>query len=513
MFAGALAACGGHAGIASHAPTPIVVVLPTEPREQTADQQVEHVLNRLGFGARPGDVAHVRAMGVDQWIGLQLAPDRIPDEVAERVAASYEDSARGSTQSARLARAVVSDRQLQEIMTDFWENHFSVYGGKGITRLLVSAYDRDVIRPHALGGFRELLGAVAHSPAMLFYLDQWQSTADPAHRTLGAPGVPRGRGTDVAIRRGRGLNENYARELLELHTVGVDGGYSQRDVVDVARALTGWSLVSRTQPDFTFRAPVHDADEKVVLRHVLAAGHGIEDGEAVLDLLARDPHTARFIARKLAIRFVSDVPPPALVDRAAETFIRTDGDLREVVRTIVTSPEFFSRAAWRAKVKSPFELVASALRAIGADADTTARSAQVVAALGQPIFGHQAPDGWPETGDAWINAGSILARINFGLALAGGRLPGASLAHWPEVPRLRDASRDIQVDAVVAAFLGGQASPDTRDILRRGENPLAGSPEPAAGGTLPGPARRAAPLTGLAQVVGLAVGAPEFQRR
>jgi len=262
----------------------------------------------------------------------------------------------------------------------------------------------------------------------------------------------------------------------------------------------------------------------------------------VLDIVARHPATARFIARKLAVRFVSDEPPAALVERAAATFRRTDGDIRETVRTIVTSPEFFSRAAYRAKVKSPFELVASALRAMGARADTTPRAAQMVAFLGAPIFGHQAPNGWPETGDAWMNAGAILNRINFGLALAAGRVPGASVAQWPDAARLAGAPREQQVDAVVSAFLGGQASPDTRDILIRGENPLAAKLSGQAQGT---PAQSMAPsdrdddagmtmmrdggprragargmplgrpvqLEGLAQVVGLAIGAPEFQRR
>ncbi|MDB4885473.1 MAG: hypothetical protein JWN79_911 [Gemmatimonadetes bacterium] len=578
---------------------PIVVVSPAEPREQTADQQVQHVLDRLAFGPRPGDVARVRALGVDQWIALQLAPDRIDDAAAERALSSYEtlrlptaevmrmyadgqlalrrlqragatpgDSASGKdqraellrdnpavreqlrrtqrvladVQSARLARAVVSDRQLQEVMTDFWENHFTVYAGKGITRLLVPAYDRDVIRPLALGRFRDLLGAVAKSPAMLFFLDQWQSAADSTHPTLaGAPRLRAG----VAARRPRGLNENYARELMELHTRGVDAGYSQGDVIEVARALTGWTMVSRTNPQFVFRPQIHDAGAKTVLGHRLPAGRGIEDGEEVLDILARDPHTARFVAHKLAVRFVSDAPPESLVSRATATYLRTDGDLREVVRTIVTSPEFFSRAAYRSKVKSPFELVASALRAVGADADSTPRSAQAVGLLGQPIFGHQAPNGWPETGDAWMNAGAILNRINFGLALAGGRLPGATLSHWPQAAALQGATREAQVDAVIGAFLGGHASPDTRDILLKGENPLAarlagadsgrmeasdaamqmdrdvmmdGAPARKNGQPRPGAARRPGlgqpvQLTGLAQVVGLAIGAPEFQRR
>jgi uncharacterized protein (DUF1800 family) len=527
------------------APTPLIVVSPTEPREQTADQQVQQVLNRLAFGARPGDVARVRGMGVDRWIAFQLAPDRVDDGAMDEVLASYallgrptrdfvgmyeegrvalrqmqkqaaaqgDTSARrdpraellradpalrdrqrqnqrilGDVQSAKLARAVASERQLQEVMTDFWENHFTVFAGKGLTRIFIPAYDRDVIRPRAMGSFRDLLGAVAKSPAMLFFLDQWQSAKEAPPRVQQA-------------QRGRGLNENYARELLELHTLGVDGGYTQDDIINVARALTGWTMAPRQGAEFLFRPQIHDAGEKVVLGHRLAAGRGIEDGEEVLDILARDPHTARFIARKLAIRFVSDEPPAALVERAAATFTRTDGDIREVVRTIVTSPELFSRSAYRSKVKSPFELVASALRAMGAPADTSMRAAQAVVLLGQPTFGHQAPNGWPETGEAWMNTGAILNRINFGLALAGGRLPGASLAQWPDAARLRGAPREAQVDAVVNAFLGGQASPDTRDVLLKGENPLAaGLGQPAQ-------------LTGLAQIVGLAIGAPEFQRR
>jgi hypothetical protein len=393
---------------------------------------------------------------------------------------------------------------------------------------------------------------------MLFYLDQWQSTVDslhPSELAMRASGRRRGvRGTGAtmpvrppaqAARARRGLNENYARELMELHTLGVDGGYSQRDVIEVARALTGWTMNPRQSAEFVFRPAIHDAGEKIVLGHRLPAGRGIEDGEEVLDILARDPHTAHFIARKLAVRFVSDDPPAALVERAAQTFLRTDGDIRETLRTIVTSPEFFSRAAYRSKVKSPFELVASSLRALGAQPDTTMRSAQVVAFHGQPIFGHRDPNGWPETGDAWMNSGAILNRINFGAALAGGRLPGVSVARWSDAERLRDAPRDVQVDAVVDAFLGGHVSPDTRQILIEGENPLARKlsaavdttgtmtanavasqtmsdpamrdARPAKGGQArPAVARglgRPVQLSGLAQVVGLAIGAPEFQRR
>lgn len=585
-------------------PTPLVVVSPSEPREQTSDQQVQQVLNRMAFGPRPGDVANVRALGVDQWIALQLAPDRIDDGAADRIVASYEMLGRptselvamydngqqairqqqkrqaqhgdtsgkkdlraeilqdnpqlreqlrqnqrilGDLQSAKLARAVISDRQLAEVMTDFWENHFSVFAGKGLDRIFLPAYDRDVIRPYSLGRFRDLLGAVARSPAMLFYLDQWQSAADSVHPTLAAARPQRAR---QAARGKRGLNENYARELMELHTLGVDGGYTQQDIIEVARALTGWTMNPRLSAEFVFRPEIHDAGQKVVLGHVLPAGRGIEDGEAVLDIVARHPATAHFIARKLATRFVSDTPSPELVERAAQTFLRTDGDLREVVRTIVTSPEFFSRTSYRIKVKSPFELVASALRAVGAQPDTTMRSAQIVGFLGAPMFGHQAPNGWPETGESWMNSGAILNRINFGLGLAGGRFPGATLAQWSETEHLKGATRDQQVDAVILAFFGGQASPDTRQILSSGENPLAAKlaatatpdsaaaamtsmtpPETMGGVEAPmrgriAPARNGGPrpalarsmgsqvqLNGLAQVVGLAIGAPEFQRR
>jgi uncharacterized protein (DUF1800 family) len=563
-------------------------------RELTADQQVAHALNRLTFGPRPGDAAHVRTIGVDRWIASQLEPARIRDEPGHQVAERFEtleassrelvalftrvrqarrqqamrdDTAsraearrramevdpelRGATrrlqravadlQAAKVARAVVSDRQLQEVMVDFWENHFSVFVGKGQTRLFLTHYDRDVIRPHALGKFRELLGAVARSPAMLFYLDNWQSAADSAHSTAGGRGragaLRVGRGAPSPIRRrARGLNENYARELLELHTLGVDGGYTQQDVIGVARALTGWSIDQR-QGEFVFRPAIHDADEKLVLGHRLRAGRGIEDGHQVLDIVARHPATARHIARKLALRFVSDSPPPELVARAAETFRRTDGDIRAVVRTIVTSPEFFSRAAYRTKVKSPFELVTSALRAMNAEVDTTPRTAQIVARLGQPIFGRQTPDGWPETGGGWMNAGAILNRINFGLAVAAGRVPGATLDRWAHTASLTSVGREGQVEGVVRTLLGGEASPETWTILRSGENPLAGpvvadtvdnedmddmspAPErdaerPRARGRRAGARALSRPvaLEGLAQVVGLALGAPEFQRR
>jgi uncharacterized protein (DUF1800 family) len=420
-------------------------------------QQIDHALSRLTYGARAGDAERVRSIGLERWIALQLVPERIDDRRSDSLLLAYRNLARptseftsslrdiremqrresadsamrrapgmnpqrqlnlalGEVASAKLMRAVASERQLYEQMVDFWENHFSVFTGKGQTRLFIPAYDRDVIRPRALGRFRDLLGAVAHSPAMLFYLDNAQSVADTSRRTLRPARF-------TPMRRGRGLNENYARELMELHTLGVDGGYTQADVIEVARALTGWSI-DPSEGTFVFRPGAHDAEEKVVLGHRLPGGRGLQDGDEVLDILARHPSTARYIMRKLAVRFVSDSPPPALVERCAAVFSARDGDIRETLQCVITSPEFFSTSAYRAKVKTPFELVASALRVTGGVPDATPRASQTVTRLGQPTFGRQTPDGWPDRGDDWMNAGAMVNRVNFGLALAGNRVPG-----------------------------------------------------------------------------------------
>jgi uncharacterized protein (DUF1800 family) len=602
-------------------------------RDLLPEEQIQQVLNRLTFGARPGDADKVRAMGIDKWIDLQLHPEKIDDPLADKAISSYSvydrstpdivrdytllqqlqrqakrtaamdsiekrDARReliaedptlvqirqqsqqvvGQLQSAMLARAVTSERQLNEVMVDFWLNHFSVFAGKGQTRLYLSDYEQDVIRPHTLGKFRDLLGAVAKSPAMLFYLDNVQSAADSLHPTLAArngrvvrgirgrrplPGLAGPGRIPPALRdrlanatpeererllqraqqqAKRGLNENYARELMELHTLGVDGGYTQKDVQEVARALTGWTF-NRQNGEFVFNPKIHDAGEKTILGKRFPAGRGIEEGEEVLDMVARAPATAHFIATKLTRHFVSDDPPKALVDRCADMFSKTDGDIRETVRCVVTSPEFFTRSAYRAKVKTPFEVVASALRAVGAQADPTPRTAQVVARLGQPIFGRQTPDGWPDRADAWMNTGAILNRINFGLSLAAGQLPGARLASWGPYESTRTLPRAQQVDSVVKYVLGGQVSTETRQVLMTGENPmLSGAATDAnpdsnppmmdgrgqarlnakdAGGkgfprgrgaALPG-FGRPVDLKGLSQVFGLALGAPEFQRR
>jgi uncharacterized protein (DUF1800 family) len=431
-----------------------------------------------------------------------------------------------------------------------------------------------------LGKFRDLLEATAKSPAMLFYLDNWQSAdpnADPRAAMqarngggfFGRPGqnarigarfpqpMPGGAAQSPnAQRQKRGLNENYGRELMELHTLGVDGGYTQQDVINVARAFTGWTIKPPAQGGgFIFRPQVHDAGEKLVLGHKLAAGRGMEDAEDVLDILAKSPATAHFISFKLVRRFVSDSPSKALVDHAAQVYLATGGDIREVLRSIVTSPEFFSQQAFRSKVKSPFEVVVSAMRALNAAPDSTPRTAQVIAYLGEPIFGHQAPNGWPETGESWMNTGAILNRINFGMAAAAGCLPGANIRALPALDTIGSAPRDKQVDAVVATILNGMVSPDTRAVLLSGEHPMLANGAgangiqnmaPAAanpdsemsgeamadgangqnaararrnqnqggkGGALQGRGFANIPqLTGLSQIVGLALGSPEFQR-
>lgn len=606
-------------------------------RELAADQQIIQALNRLTFGPRPGDAQKIRSMGLDKWIDLQLHPEKIDDGSFEQFATRYDilrqdpndllkqyadaqrerrmikrdraDSTKissddkaaiqqigqarrqfmGQLQSERVARAVASNRQLEEVMTDFWLNHFNVYAAKGAPEpYYLVEYERDVIRPNALGKFRDLLEDVAKSPAMLFYLDNARSMADSTRPHLASAGRSGTFGNPDAVMRagtmaarigqrrrpgigalGRpitlgtarreldstqremlqqrvkqikngGLNENYGRELLELHTLGVDGGYTQQDVINVARALTGWTIKPpATGGGFVFRPEMHDAGDKVVLGHKLASGRGMEDGEDVLDIVARSPATARFIATKLVRRFVSDDPPPALVNEAAATFLKTNGDIREVVRTIISSNEFYSQQAFRSKVKSPFEVVVSAMRALNAQPDSTPRTAQAIAYLGEPVFGHQAPNGYPETGDAWMNTGAILNRINFGMAVAANRIPGANVSALPGIDSLRTAARSSQVDAVVSLLLSGSASPDTRAVLMKGENPLASTvttiePIPMADETMMdnrplapkaalGVGQRANQLArgfgsvpqliGVAQIVGLALGSPEFQRR
>jgi len=423
---------------------------------------------------------------------------------------------------AKVTRAIYSERQLQQVMDDFWFNHFNVYAGKGEDKWYLTAYEREVIQPHALGKFKDLLTETAKSPAMLFYLDNFLS-ADPraaerlaAQRAMrqqmrrgpyggwGGPNPPAGQGANNKKKQERGLNENYGRELMELHTLGVDGGYTQQDVTEVARCFTGWTIEKpRENPRFKFDEKVHDPDPKRVLGKKIHAG-GIKDGEQVIDLLVKNPNTAKFISTKLARRFVADTPPPALVQRMARTFQKSDGDIREVLRTMIYSPEFWSREAYRGKVKKPFELVVSSVRALGTDVDTPMPLVQWVGRIGEPLYQCQPPTGYSDKAETWVNTGALLNRLNFSLALAGNKVRGSR----SDVAALlgSDSSADAKaaLDRAVAVFLGGQAASGTVETLQKQlDNPQ------IVQAKLDDPVKQ----VDLGVVTGLVLGAPEFQRR
>ena len=404
-------------------------------------------------------------------------------------------------QASRILRAVYSERQLQEVMVDFWTNHFNVFAGKGADRWLLPAYDRDTIRPNAMGKFSELLLATAQSPAMLFYLDNFQSVSPDANR-----GRAMRRQNLQAQRPRRGINENYARELMELHTLGVDGGYTQKDVQEVARCFTGWTIFQprggaaavnalrgeaarRTPGTFFFNHRTHDDGEKIVLGHKIAAGGGINDGLKVLDILAHHPSTAKFIATKLVRHFVSDTPPPALVERVAAAFKKSDGDIRETLKAIFFSNEFNSPEAYRAKVKRPFELVISAIRTLGADTNGGPGTHQWMARMGEPLYGFQTPNGYSDAAESWVNNGGLLERMNFGVALAANRVNGTKV----DLTKVAGANADKgkMIDESVKTILAGELSAATRETLMK----------------------QLDQADSLTKVVGLILGTPEFQRQ
>lgn len=416
----------------------------------TEEQKVIHFLNRTSFGPTREDVQKVNRLGIRAYLEEQLRPEKISDSLVEEKLAGLKTMRLSSRelielyppprqqagqqemmgqqqmqgprtvilelQQARLLRSVYSQRQLYEIMVDFWSNHFNVFSAKGADRWLTTAYDRDSIRPHALGKFRDLLLATAQSPAMLFYLDNWLSANPnaPAAR-MGGPN-----------NRRRGLNENYARELMELHTLGVDGGYTQRDVQEVARCLTGWTIRQpRGEGSFYFEPRIHDTGEKVVLGNRIPSGGGVEDGLRVIDLLAQHPSTARFVSLKLARRFIADDPPPSLVNKAAEAFNKSSGDIPTVLRALIDSPEFYSPDIYQAKVKKPLEFVASALRTTGAEVQLSHQLLRYLGRMGEPLFLAQPPTGHPDVAASWTSPDMLLTRMNFATDLITNRIPGS----------------------------------------------------------------------------------------
>lgn len=654
----------------------------------TKDQHIQHVLNRLGFGLRPGDVARVKAMGLNTYINQQLNPENINDALADakvknlatlnmttaelyqkfpqpgqllrqlerrgelpaELAAARDNRLKGGAnaspagpkvadtmempasdmktaakkeadqpdqnqaapdnrkyrqalreyyrqnglqqpqriiaelQASRILRAVYSERQLQEVMVDFWTNHFNVFAGKGADRWLLVSYDRDTIRPNAMKKFSDLLSATAQSPAMLFYLDNFQSVSPNArpgtgNRRRAQPGSlarlllgdrgkerPQVRMSNNAEQQRpprqarRGINENYARELMELHTLGVEGGYTQQDVQEVARCFTGWTILAprgaaaATQAmsngpradmlrenagKFFFNPRAHDDGEKKVLGHKIPSGGGIKDGLMVLDILAHHPATAKFIASKLIRHFVSDNPPANLVDRAAATFTKTDGDIRETLRTIFLSPEFNSPEAYRAKVKRPFELAISAIRTLGGETTGGPQLHQWIARMGEPLYGFQTPNGYSDTAESWVNTGGLLERLNFGLTLASNHIPGTRV-DLQQFVATRASSLDKRqiMDRFLELIVAGEISAKTKEALltqlgqqaplivaaSRPELPNASmSGEAMDSMAAPLPlrprqrqqlARAEANITDpVTKIVGLILGSPEFQRQ
>ncbi len=657
------------------------------------DQRVLHVLNRLGFGARPGDIERVKAIGLEQYINQQLSPDKINDEVAnaklknlstlnmstaelyekfpqpgqllrqlERrgelpaglaaardnrtqvqaaapalagdaktgnasamngnpnsattrqvdAAAANNPAANGNPmdnekyrqalreyyaqnglqlpqritaelQASRILRAVYSERQLQEVMDDFWTNHFNVFAGKGADRWLLTAYDRDTIRPNAMGKFSDLLLATAQSPAMLFYLDNFQSVnpnaptgpgyfgnqrpgaqRNPLAQLLhgGAQNRPSPRMTNDPRQQRpqqqarRGINENYARELMELHTLGVDGGYTQKDVQEVARCFTGWTIFAprggaaaaqamanspradmlrENAGRFFFNPRVHDDGEKIVLGHKIPAGGGFKDGLLVLDILSHQPATAKFIATKLVRHFVSDIPPPQLVDRVAATFLKSNGDIRETLRAIFFSPEFNAPEAYRAKVKRPFELAISAIRTLGGETNGGPGLHQWIARMGEPLYGFQTPNGYSDAAESWVNTGGLLERLNFGLTLASNRIPGTrvDLKRYLDSNNSAVPDKSKMMERFLSLIVAGDMSSRTKaTLLKQMDDQTAlvvpaalparpNMNDPAQGEMMaqrPGRQQQLARVDAnitdpVTRMVGLILGSPEFQRQ
>ena len=541
------------------------------------NQRVKQVLTRLTFGARPGDCEKVKEIGIKAYINQQLDYESIDDSALDKrlekiytlrlptpmlaeqynppkppppvespnptptvmplpsgtdamkpvsIPASSPSPKPSPTpqpknpqmvvndlQRAAVVRAVYSDRQLNEVVVSFWENHFNIFINKDADRWLMTEFDRDVIRPFALGNFRDLLGATAKSPAMLYYLDNWQSSVIRKYPAT----------KDKPAGQTGGINENYARELMELHTMGVGGGYTQKDVQEVARCFTGWTIRKPGQEGtFMFNPTWHDNGEKIVLGKKIPAGGGIADAEKVLDILAKHPSTANFIATKLARRFFGDNPPKLVVNQAAQIFLKTDGSIRETLRSIITSPQFLAPTAYQTKVKSPFEFVVSSLRILDAETDGNRPLIDWITKMGQPIFGHITPEGYPDQSDEWLSSGSLLVRFNFANALATNKIKGTKI----EIPKILGETAPEDSPAVIARLtdlvLANEITARTKEQIFK----TADAEAEAAKKAQEKQATEAAnnknakpkilpvkPLDTVAQLLTLVIGSPEFQRK
>ena len=441
---------------------------------------------RALLASLPASILEDFVIALPQNLRNQLLPSASPELRRKLMLANNpQQVVAADLAEGKLFRAIYSDRQLEEVLTDFWYNHFNVDLNKGADRFLVPTYERDSIRPFVLGKFRDLLEATATSPAMLFYLDNYQSVApqQPNPNAKNAKQAPK--------QNVRGLNENYARELMELHTLGVDGGYTQQDIIEVARCFTGWTIKAPNQGGgFTFNDRTHDKGEKHVLGVTIPAGGGMQDGEMVLDILARHPSTAKFISRELAQRFVADDPPPMLIDRMAKTFTETDGDIRAVMEAMIAAPEFFSQGAYRAKIKTPFEMIVSAVRASGAQVDYAMPIANQLSTWGEPLYRKVEPTGYSNVGAEWINSSALLDRMNFGMQLGQDKVQGL----WLD-PKKFSATPSTTAKEILFTNASSQTLEAIGKTLRaqKKKNP------------------KQTPSPGL--IAGLVIGSPDFQRR
>lgn len=573
----------------------------------TERQAAAHLLSRFTYGSRSGDVDAVVKVGLEKWFRQQLDA-KLPEDSLNQLLSKFEDLNLSNAQAEnkypnngkvlrmaikdgvlnkdsvskadpktyreqvkaymdqhglkpeqelfrqfinqKILRAAYANNQLQEMLTDFWFNHFNVSITKNQCALFIPAYERDVIRPNVTAKFQDLLMATAKSPAMLIYLDNFTSTGQQVN--MAAANKPN---AQPVKKKAGGLNENYAREVMELHTLGVDGGYTQSDVTQAARVLTGWTIAPMGEDgygaamkkiidnvgeenlvkrgfvrdgDFLFVPGRHDNEEKTVLGKNFPAGGGYDEGVTLLSMLAHHPSTAKFISRKLAVRFVNDNPAQSLIDKMAKTFMRSDGDIKAVLLTMVNAPEFWSPAALREKTKSPFELAISALRSLDAEINQPYQVFNWVNRMGQKMYYYQAPTGFPDRGQYWINTGSLLNRMNFGLALAAQRIPGIKI-------NLAALNHNHEPESAEAALLtyGKMIMPerDLTETVKRLKPMLndpslmvkvANAAERTTPATMPGAANvipertekdKNANNVMLAQVVGVIIGSPEFQRK